>query len=93
MAGEKSGGALLSTLDAEHAEWRPLLSLVEAAVREMERPVWSESVPAREHSAAIGEPLLSGAIIQIACNSGTGSRLEPRRRTGHRDGARRTRPR
>ena len=66
MAGEKSGGALLSTLDAEHAEWRPLFSLVEAALREMERPVWSESVPAREHSAAIGEPLLSGAIIQIA---------------------------
>ena len=38
MAREKSGGALLSTLDAEHAEWRPLLSLVEAALREMERP-------------------------------------------------------
>ena len=66
MAREKSDGALLSTLDAEHAEWRPLLSLVEAAFGEMERPVWSESVPAREPSAAIGEPLLSGAIIQIA---------------------------
>jgi len=66
MAREKSGGALLSTLDAEHAEWRPLLSLVEAALGEMERPVWSESVPAREHAAAIGEPLVSGAIIQIA---------------------------
>ena len=68
MAREKSGGALLSTLDTEHAEWRPLLSLVEAALGEMERPVWSESVPAREHSAAIGEPLLSGAIIRIAPN-------------------------
>ena len=66
MVREKSGGALLSTLDAEHAEWRPLLSLVEAAVREMERPVWSESVPAREHSAANGEPLVSDAIIQVA---------------------------
>ena len=46
MARGKSGGALLSTLDTEHAEWRPLLSLVEAALGEMERPVWSESVPA-----------------------------------------------
>jgi len=66
MAREKSGGALLSTLDTEHAEWRPLLSLVEAALGEMERPVWSESVPAREHSAANGEPLVSDAIIQVA---------------------------
>jgi len=66
MARERSGGALLSTLDAEHAEWRPLLSLVEAALGEMKRPVWSESVPAREHSAALGQPLLSGVIIQIA---------------------------
>jgi FdhE protein len=66
MARERSGGALLSTLDAEHAEWRPLLSLVEAALGEMERPVWSESVPAREHSAALGQPLLSSVIIQIA---------------------------
>src|SRR5205809_2838362 len=41
-------------------------SLIEAAIAEMERPVWSESVPAREHSAAIGEPLGSGAIIQVA---------------------------
>ena len=66
MARGKSGGALLSTLDTEHAEWRPLLSLVEAALGEMERPVWSESVPGREHAAAIGEPLVSGAIIQVA---------------------------
>jgi FdhE protein len=66
MARERSDGALLSTLDAEHAEWRPLLSLVEAALGEMERPVWSESVPAREHSAALGQPLLSGVVIQIA---------------------------
>ncbi len=66
MAREKPGGALLSALGAEHAEGRPLLSLVEAALGEMERPVWSESVPAREPSAATGEPLLSGATIRIA---------------------------
>jgi FdhE protein len=66
MAREKRDEALLSTLGAEHAEWRPLLSLVEAALHEMERPVWSESVPVREHSAATGEPLLSGATIRIA---------------------------
>jgi FdhE protein len=66
MAREKSGGALLSTLDAEHAEWRPLLALVEAALGEMERPVWSESVPAREHSAALSQSHLSGVTIQIA---------------------------
>lgn len=66
MAREKPGGALLSTLDAEHAEWRPLLSLVEAALAETERPVWAESVPAPPHSAALGQPLLSGAIIRMA---------------------------
>jgi FdhE protein len=65
MAREKPGGALLSTLDAEHAEWRPLLSLVEAALAETERPVWAESVPAPQHSAALGQPLLSGAVIRI----------------------------
>jgi FdhE protein len=66
MAHDNPGGALLSTLDAEHAEWRPLLSLVEAALAETERPVWAESVPAPQHSAAHGQPLLSGAIIRIA---------------------------
>ena len=66
MARDKPGGALLFTLDAEHAEWRPLLALVDAALGEMEHPVWSESVPAREHSAALGQPLLSGAVIRIA---------------------------
>jgi FdhE protein len=66
MAREKRDEALLSTLGAEHAEWRPLLALVDAALHEMERAVWVESVPAREPSAAIGEPLLSGATIRIA---------------------------
>jgi FdhE protein len=66
MAREKPGETLLVTLEAEHAEWRPLLSLVEAALGEMERPVWSESVPARERSPAIGQPLLSGTTIRIA---------------------------
>jgi len=35
----KPAEALLSTLDPEHAKWRPLLSLIEAAIGEMERPV------------------------------------------------------
>jgi FdhE protein len=66
MEREHPGEALLSTLEAEHAEWRPLLSLVEAALGEMRRPVWSDSVPAREHLVATGQPLLSEAIIRIA---------------------------
>ena len=66
MAREKPDGALLSTLGAEHAEWRPLLALVEAALHEMEHPVWAESVPAPQHPAASGEPLLSGTSIRIA---------------------------
>jgi FdhE protein len=66
MAREAHGAALLSTLGAKHAEWRPLLSLVEAALKEMERPVWAASVPAPGHSTATGEPLVSGAIIRIA---------------------------
>ncbi len=66
MAREKRDEALLSTLGAEHAEWRPVLALVNAALHEMERAVWADSVPAREHSAATGEPLLSGTTIRIA---------------------------
>ncbi len=72
MGREKSGGALLSTLGAEHAEWRPLLSLVEAALGEMERPVWSESVPAREHSAALSQPLVEGAAFARAAGDDRG---------------------
>jgi hypothetical protein len=64
MPRETPGGALVSKLDAEHAECRPLLSLVEAALGEMERPVWSESVPALEHSADLGQPLLSGTALE-----------------------------
>jgi FdhE protein len=66
MAHDSHGEALLSTLEAEHAEWRPLLSLVEAALGEARRAVWSASVPAREHLVATGPPLLSEVVIQIA---------------------------
>ncbi len=66
MTHERSGEALLSTMQAEHVEWRPLLSLVEVALGEMERPVWSEAVPPRDHANVAGQPLLSGAIIRIA---------------------------
>ncbi len=66
MARQNADRSLLSRLVAEHAEWRPLLSLVEAALHEMDRPAWAESVPAPQHSVAIGQPLLAGAIIRIS---------------------------
>lgn len=66
MTHERPGEALLSTMQAEHVEWRPLLSLVEVALGEMERPVWSEAVPSRDHVNVAGQPLLSDAIIWIA---------------------------
>jgi FdhE protein len=66
MARQSPGDALLSTLKAEHAEWRPLLALVQEALGEMRRPVWSNAAPALEHLAAPGRPLLSEGIIRIA---------------------------
>jgi hypothetical protein len=35
-----SGQALLTTLHHEHPEWRPLLAVVEEAMREAKRPEW-----------------------------------------------------
>jgi FdhE protein len=62
----ESGQALLTALGDEHAEWRPLLALIEQALREVERPVWAAAVPTLEHYDPGPEPLLSGAVIHIA---------------------------
>src|SRR5882672_1363446 len=43
---EKSGQALLTTLEAAHPEWRPILAVIEAALLEVQRRVWVEYVPA-----------------------------------------------
>src|SRR5258705_8136704 len=69
MTREKVGGALLTALNAEHAEWRPLLALIEEALREALRPAWAESVPALERPAPLGQPLLSGAVVRLAPRS------------------------
>lgn len=69
MTREKVGGTLLTALNAAHAEWRPLLALIEEALREARRPVWAESVPALERPAPLGQPLLSGAVVRIAPRS------------------------
>jgi FdhE protein len=66
MFPEASGRALLTVLNAEHAEWRPLLALIEEALPEIERPAWTRSVPALERSRSDPEPLLSGAVINVA---------------------------
>jgi FdhE protein len=58
--------SLLTTLDAEHPEWRPLLAVIEEALRETERPQWMGLVPALEHPGPDGRPLLDGAVINVA---------------------------
>jgi len=69
MSPEASSRALLTVLSAEHAEWRPLLALIEEALQEIERPAWAHSVPALERSGPGPEPLLSGAVIKVAPRS------------------------
>ncbi|OLD76869.1 MAG: hypothetical protein AUG87_06805 [Candidatus Rokubacteria bacterium 13_1_20CM_4_70_14] len=56
-------------MSAEHAEWRPLLALIEEALQEIERPAWAHSVPALERSGPGPEPLLSRAVIKVAPRS------------------------
>ena len=90
MAREKRGGALLFRLEAEHAEWRPLLSLVESALGEMDRPVWSETASKGAMQAMAQEVLTEGrltAAVQFMDWLAAGLR----RRTGHREDARRAR--
>src|SRR5262245_331668 len=66
MASETTSGSLLTVLDAEHPEWRPLLAVIKEALREAERPEWARFVPAPGHSGRGGRPLLDGAAIKAA---------------------------
>jgi FdhE protein len=56
---------LLVALDIEHPEWRPLLTLVDAALREADRSCWSRFVSAPGGDGAGGRPLLEGAVVTI----------------------------
>src|SRR5262245_12172401 len=60
------GPAFLTALNAAHAEWRPLLAVVEEALLEIESPVWAHSVPTLERFPSGCEPLLSGAVISAS---------------------------
>jgi len=62
----RSGEDLLTALRLAHDAWRPLLALIEEALREVERPEWREAVPAPVHRDPETEPLLSGAVIALA---------------------------
>ncbi len=67
MAAETTNGSrLLTVLDAEHPEWRPLLAVIKEGLREAERTQWARFVPALEHSGRGGRPLLDGAVINVA---------------------------
>ena len=66
MASEATSGSLLTVLETEHPEWRPLLAVIKETLREAERPQWARFVPALEHSARGGWPLLDGAVINVA---------------------------
>ena len=66
MALETTTESLLTVLDAEHPEWRPLLLVIKETVLEAERPQWARFVPALEHSGRGGRPLLDGAVINVS---------------------------
>ena len=66
MASEATSQSLLSVLDGEHPEWRPLLAVIKEALRETEHPHWARFVAALEHSGGGGRPLLDGAVINVA---------------------------
>jgi FdhE protein len=57
---------LLTALDVEHPEWRPLLAVIDEAMREAQRPQWARVVPALGHSGTGGRSLLDGAVITVA---------------------------
>jgi FdhE protein len=65
MVPQGSGRSRLDALRVEHPEWRPLLVLIEAALREAERPHWARFVPVAGHQADDGRPLLDGAVISV----------------------------
>ena len=65
MIATRSDGDLLTALRLAHPEWRPLLALVDEALREIERPEWRESVPAPAPRDPQSEPLLSEAILPV----------------------------
>jgi FdhE protein len=66
MGSEAAGRSLLTTLDVDHPEWRPLLVLIEEALSETQRPQWTRFVPTLEHPGRGGRPLLDGAVINVA---------------------------
>ena len=61
-----SSRSLLTTLDVEHPEWRPLLAIIDEALREAEDPGWARFVPALAQPGNGGRPLLDGAVIKVA---------------------------
>src|SRR2546425_1342939 len=62
----RSSRPLLTALDKEHPEWRSLLRLIEAALREAEHAQWARLVPALELRDRGALPLLDGAVINVA---------------------------
>jgi FdhE protein len=56
----------LSGLGVQHPEWRPLLAVIDEALREDDDPRWAGFVPALHHAGAGGRPLLDGAVIEVA---------------------------
>ncbi len=43
MTSKATSRSLLTVLDAEHPEWRPLLLVIKEALREAERPQWTRA--------------------------------------------------
>jgi FdhE protein len=58
-------GSFLRAPQIQHPEWRRLLAMVEAAVREAARLDWARFVPSLERAAPGERPLLDGAVIAV----------------------------
>ena len=74
MISAETGPDLLTALRIAHPEWRPLLALIEEALREVERPEWRDSVPLDPVSA----PRAGAAAVE----SGARGRVEADRAVG-----------
>jgi hypothetical protein len=53
-----------TALGVQHPQWRPLLAVIDEALREAQNPQWARFVPALTHAGLAGRPLLDGTVVK-----------------------------